>query len=56
MAPVIAEIVHNDLPLVTAIRAAQERGLILQSSEKHSVLAPKLLPGFWYVSGKKGAS
>lgn len=46
-APVLAEILNVDLPVATAARAAVERGLILQSSKTHSVLAPRLLPGFW---------
>lgn len=50
-APILAEILNADLPLVTAFRAAAERGLVLQSSATHSVLAPRLLPGFEPIYG-----
>lgn len=46
-APVIAEILSRDLPHQTAVRAAIERGQILQSGPRVSVIAPRLLPGFW---------
>lgn len=46
-APVLAEILHRDLPLATAARAARDRGQILQSGPRSSVIAPRLLPGFW---------
>ena len=46
-APVLAEILSRDLPHMTAVRAAIQRGQILQSSPRVSVIAPRLLPGFW---------
>jgi len=47
MGKILAEIVSKDLPHATAVRAAIERGQILQSSPRVSVIAPRLLKGFW---------
>jgi hypothetical protein len=50
-APILAEILHADLPAFTALRAARERGQVLQSNARHSVIAPRLLRGFTALSG-----
>ncbi len=50
-APILAEILSADLPLLTAFRAAAARGMVLQSSATHSILAPRLLPGFERIYG-----
>jgi len=47
MGKIIAEILNRDLPHQTAVRAAIQRGQILQSSPRVSVIAPRLLKGFW---------
>ena len=51
-APVIGEIIHGDLPWVTAQRAAQLRGQVLQVSRdgQRACIAPRLLPGYRTVS------
>lgn len=40
------EILSPDLPLTTALRAAVERGQVLQTNGRVSLIAPKLLKGF----------
>ena len=46
-----AEFLDPDLPLVTAMRAAVERGQVLQSDGRVTLLAPKLLRGFTRIVG-----
>lgn len=46
-----ATIVEDWLPLETALRAARERGAILQTDGKRAVIYNRLLPGFTRVHG-----
>lgn len=47
----IPEILDGDLPLETALRAARERGQILQTDGKRCLLHEHLLPTFARLVG-----
>ena len=47
----LVEILHRDLPLDTALRAAAERGHVLQTNGRLSLIAPRMLRGFARVIG-----
>lgn len=48
---ITATIVEDWLPLDTALRAARDRGQILQTNGKTTVLYPRPLPGYTRITG-----